>query len=139
MFLEMVAAELTRAEAKHGGMSSHHEAYAVILEEVDEYWDQVKLQSDKRSNEAMLMELVQIAAMCAKAAKHLLGVAPSLGSVPDAKLVAAAPDLLAVLVDLINATSRFTSLEEERNRMPGIIEAASAAVAKARGKSEAKV
>lgn len=72
LFLEMVEAELKRAEAKHGGMSSHHEAYAVILEEVDEYWDMVKLQSGKRDPEAMLIELVQIAAMAAKAAKHLL-------------------------------------------------------------------
>ncbi len=73
-FLEMVALELERAEAMHGGMSSHHEAYAVILEEVDEYWEQVKLQAHKRDPQAMLTELVQIAAMAAKAAKHLLKV-----------------------------------------------------------------
>lgn len=73
-FLEMVEAELVRAEAMHGGMSSHHEAYAVIQEEVDEYWDQVKLKASKRDPEAMLTELVQIAAMAAKAAKHLLNV-----------------------------------------------------------------
>ena len=35
-FLDLVAAEVQRAEAKHGAMSSHHEAYAVILEELDE-------------------------------------------------------------------------------------------------------
>lgn len=71
-FIEMVEAELARAEAKHGGMASHHEAYAVIQEEVDEYWEMVKLQNHKRDPDAMLIELVQIAAMAAKAAKHLL-------------------------------------------------------------------
>lgn len=71
-FLDLVKEELKRAEEKHGGMSSHHEAYAVIQEEVDEYWDMVKLQNNKRDSQAMLIELVQIAAMCAKTAKYLL-------------------------------------------------------------------
>ncbi len=71
-FLEMVAIELKRATAIHGDMASHHEAYAVIQEELDEYWEMVKLKSSQRDKSAMLTELVQIAAMCNKAAKSLL-------------------------------------------------------------------
>jgi hypothetical protein len=70
-FLEDVAAELRLARAKHAPMNSHHEAYAVILEELDEYWDEVRKQRSKRDPHAMYLELVQIAAMAARAATDL--------------------------------------------------------------------
>ena len=41
-FLEDVAEELRRARRKHAPMHSLHEAYAVILEEMDEFWDEVR-------------------------------------------------------------------------------------------------
>lgn len=71
-FLELVAAEVARAEAHNKPMNSHHEAYAVILEELDEYWQEVKNKPHTRNETAMLEELVQIAAMCARTAKDLL-------------------------------------------------------------------
>lgn len=67
-FLSLVAAELERATTKHGPIASLHEGYAVILEEVDELWDEVRKQFDERSATKMLKELVQIAAMAARTA-----------------------------------------------------------------------
>lgn len=54
-----VVAELRRAEAKHRPLNSHHEGYAVLKEEVDELWDDVKA---NRKAEA-IEEAVQVAAM----------------------------------------------------------------------------
>lgn len=67
---EAVAAELERARAKHGAMASAHEAYAVIREELDEFWDLVRGQVTKRDcsrSEDMVHELVQVAAMAQRA------------------------------------------------------------------------
>jgi predicted oxidoreductase (fatty acid repression mutant protein) len=42
-----VVEELERAEKKFAGFNSSHEGYAVLLEEVDELWDVVKLNPKK--------------------------------------------------------------------------------------------
>lgn len=42
-----VVEELERAEAKFGPFNSSHEGYAVLLNEVDELWDVVKLNPRK--------------------------------------------------------------------------------------------
>lgn len=57
-FLEDVAAELEAARAKHAPMNSHHEAYAVILEELDEYWEEVRVRRERRDSQAIYLELV---------------------------------------------------------------------------------
>ncbi len=62
-----VLQELDRAQELHRPLASHHEAYAVIREELEEYWDEVKLKAHERSHEAMVEELVQIAAMALRA------------------------------------------------------------------------
>jgi hypothetical protein len=57
--------ELDRAVRKHGPIASAHEGYAVILEELDEFWDEVKKQKDDPlRKENMRSELIQVAAMC---------------------------------------------------------------------------
>ena len=58
--------ELRRAVKMHGGMRSCHEGYAVLLEEVDELWEHVRLKSDLRKKKDMRMEAIQIAAMAAR-------------------------------------------------------------------------
>lgn len=68
LFPALVASELTDARIKHGNQRSLHEAYAVILEELDEFWDVVKRNG---TNNAALSELVQVAAMCQRAAEDL--------------------------------------------------------------------
>lgn len=56
-----VLAELERATALHGPMNSAHEGYAVLQEEVDELWEEVK--TNPRNDVAMRKEAVQVAAM----------------------------------------------------------------------------
>jgi len=70
-FPELVKIELACARASHGPQASLHEAYAVILEEVDELWDEVKKKRQNRSQGKILGELIQIAAMCQRAAEDL--------------------------------------------------------------------
>lgn len=67
-FLHKVALELLRAREKHTPpINSPHEGYAVILEEVDEFWDLVK--SQRPDPAKLLEELVQIAAMAERVAE----------------------------------------------------------------------
>ena len=73
---EEVRAELDRAVAKFGGFHNAHEGYAVLLEEVDELWDLVKLPSSSRTPEqlhSMRKEAKQVAAM---AIRFMLEVTP---------------------------------------------------------------
>jgi len=66
-FVGLVKDELDRAYAKHGEEPwSRHEFYAILLEEVDELWDDIK--ADKPLD-LMLKELVQVAAMCLRYAE----------------------------------------------------------------------
>jgi len=69
--LEEVDVELTRALRLHGPMHSAHEAYSVLLEEVDEFWEEVRKKTAKRSRERMREELIQIAAMAVRAIKDI--------------------------------------------------------------------
>lgn len=59
--------ECLDAMSKHAPMNSAHEAYAVILEELDEFWDEVKKKRSQRSEPGMCEELTQIAAMAIRA------------------------------------------------------------------------
>ena len=61
--LEDVREEVRKACKKHQSMTVTHEAYAVILEELDEFWDLVKANGPK---ELMRSELIQVAAMCVR-------------------------------------------------------------------------
>jgi glutamyl-tRNA reductase len=63
-FLEDVSEEYDRASLLYARLHSAHEAYAVILEELDEFWEHVRQQDARRCHRAMRHELVQIAAMC---------------------------------------------------------------------------
>ncbi len=61
--LDLVAAELTRAYHKHPKpQTSLHEGYAVLLEEVDELWDSIKM----NENGNALIEALQVAAMAVR-------------------------------------------------------------------------
>lgn len=52
--------------------SSAHEAYAILLEEVDELWDHVKTKQSKRDLEAMRKEAIQVAAMALRFAVDVI-------------------------------------------------------------------
>lgn len=64
--LDMVGCEVMRASAKYPPFNSAHEGYAVLLEEVEELWDEVKKSPAKRSPEAMRTEAIQVAAMAVR-------------------------------------------------------------------------
>jgi len=70
--------EVNRAISLHRGMACQHEAYAVILEELEEFWEQVKVNPKKLSPEdarlrlgRLRSELIQTAAMCVRAIHDL--------------------------------------------------------------------
>ena len=66
-----VVAELERATRKFGSFNSAHEGYAVLKEEVDELWDEIKKKSpDKTKLEA---EAKQVAAMGLRFAMDICG------------------------------------------------------------------
>lgn len=69
--LAAVGAELARAREHHGPMASAHEAYAVILEELDEFKAHVWMKQSKRDLAAMRAELIQLAAMAIRAVEDL--------------------------------------------------------------------
>ena len=56
--------EIASARRKHLAFHSQHEAYAVILEELDEFWECVKADRDGTR------ELIQVAAMAIAAARE---------------------------------------------------------------------
>lgn len=55
--------ECIRSGGLYGPLHSEHEAYAVISEELDEFWEEVRKKRQVRSPEAMRKELIQVAAM----------------------------------------------------------------------------
>jgi hypothetical protein len=61
--LEEVRDELARARAAWPNMNTSHEGYAIILEELDELWELVRVKQDKHDRKAMRKEAMQIAAM----------------------------------------------------------------------------
>ncbi len=64
---EEIYAEVKRARDKHPkAFNSSHEGWAVLYEEVDELWEEVRNQTEERSYAKMRMEAVQIAAMAVR-------------------------------------------------------------------------
>ena len=64
--LHQVEVELRRAYEIHGDFQSMHEGYAVLLEEVDELWDEIKKRGAMRDREQLMNESKQVAAMGVK-------------------------------------------------------------------------
>ena len=62
VFIE-VRDELRRARLHHAKLHSAHEGYSVILEEVDELWEEVKQHRTLEHLAAMRKEAIQVAAM----------------------------------------------------------------------------
>jgi hypothetical protein len=61
--LEQVLRELRHASSVFPPFNSAHEGFAVLKEEVDELWDEVKKNQKIRSIEKMRKEAIQVAAM----------------------------------------------------------------------------
>lgn len=64
--LDAIAQEVARAEAKWPPMNSAHEGWAVLMEEVDELWEHVRMNQKRRDIEAMRKEALEVAAMAVR-------------------------------------------------------------------------
>ena len=63
--------ELCRARDQHTKFNSEHEGWAVIMEEVDELWDEIKKKKEKRDKKILMKEAIQISAMAMRFASDL--------------------------------------------------------------------
>lgn len=72
-FEQLVEEELSRARYANRPVNSLHEGYAVILEELDEFWAEVKKNSKDRDLKNCVVELVQIAAMAQRTCEDIFG------------------------------------------------------------------
>ena len=63
--------ELSSARAKFAPFNSAHEGYAVLKEEVDELWEEIKRKNN--SKEAMRKEAIQVAAMAFRFIQDVCG------------------------------------------------------------------
>lgn len=70
-FAQLVVREIASSRAAHGPVGSHHEGFAILLEELEEYWAHVRLRPDRRVPAEALEELVQIGAMAQRIAEDL--------------------------------------------------------------------
>jgi hypothetical protein len=71
-FQNSVSQELAIARVKYRDMASAHEGWAVLREEVDKLWEEVKKKPSKRDTSAMYIELVQVAAMAQRMAEDIV-------------------------------------------------------------------
>jgi len=53
-------------DVDHRCIASHHEAYALIKEHLDRYWQEILLRDSTIHKHTMLLELAQIAALCCR-------------------------------------------------------------------------
>lgn len=70
--LVLIRNELLRATARFGPFASAHEGFAVIREELDELWDEVKANCPDKA----VAEAIQVAAM---GARFVLDIDPATG------------------------------------------------------------
>jgi len=63
LIIDRIIDEYNYASEVEKPFNSAHEAYAVILEELDELWDEIKLKRENRDRILMEDEAIQIAAM----------------------------------------------------------------------------
>lgn len=61
--MQYILQEYSYAVRKNGSFSSAHEGYAIMLEEMDELWDEVKKNPKNRDRLKMAGEAKQVAAM----------------------------------------------------------------------------
>jgi hypothetical protein len=64
--LQAIKYEFDRANTLYPNFHSNHEAYAVIKEELDEVWDEIRKSKDIKGNETIKKELIQVGAMVLK-------------------------------------------------------------------------
>jgi hypothetical protein len=74
---QLIEDEISSARVKYGAFNSTHEAYAVLLEEVEELWEVVKTNTERHygtpewKSKALIPELIQISAVAKRIALEL--------------------------------------------------------------------
>ena len=63
--------EIDKGVKKFGNYNSYHEAYAVIKEEFDELWDELKVNASKRDLNKVYYEALQVAATSFRLAEEI--------------------------------------------------------------------
>ena len=71
--VEMATIEFDFATSKFGAFNNSHEGYAVLKEEIDELWDEIK---DKQRSEQLLKEAIQVIAMGIRFVYDLVPLSP---------------------------------------------------------------
>jgi hypothetical protein len=66
MIYEQIDNEVRKATSNFEKINSFHEGYAIIKEEIEEFWDEVKKYPKNFEPEKMKKELIQVAAMCVR-------------------------------------------------------------------------
>lgn len=61
-----VIAEVKEAMGNYPPMTSYHDGWAIIREELEELWDEIKLKPSRRDAEKIRREAVQVAAMAVR-------------------------------------------------------------------------
>lgn len=69
--VEEIDREVLASDRHEKTFASLHEAYAVILEELDEVWDITKQKRKNRNADELRKEFVQVAAMAIKGVKSM--------------------------------------------------------------------
>jgi len=72
-FEERVRRELKRAREIHPRIGSGHEGWAVLMEELEEFWEEVRKKPAARDLGKMVEELVQVGAMAQRVAEDVCG------------------------------------------------------------------
>lgn len=70
--------KMLEAEEKYGEFASGHEAYGVMMEEMEELWNEIKKKPYKRDANTMIIESIDIAAVAIRFAYQI-----SIGGVPQ--------------------------------------------------------
>ncbi len=61
--IKAITEELERAENKFDPFNSAHEGWAVLMEEVDELWEAVRMKDSPERTQQMFEEAIQVGAM----------------------------------------------------------------------------
>jgi hypothetical protein len=61
--IDLIITELKFATEKFGPFASRHEGYAILLEELDELWEEIKVKDYPEREDNIRKEAIQVAAM----------------------------------------------------------------------------
>lgn len=61
--IQDIIQEYNKATLSNGAFKSAHEGYAVILEELDELWEEVRKKASERDYKKMYKKAIQVATM----------------------------------------------------------------------------